>query len=191
MSMSDPDIDPDEDDRRLMALVAAGDDDALRLLVHRHHPRLVGYLTSQVGNPTTAEELALEVFVRLHRAAGRWRPEAKLTTYLFHIAHNLMLNERRRLARKPASPLDGAPEPADLAPGSAQAVAEIQEAFRLALAQLPPEQRSAMLLLVQQDLSYEAIAEVMGVGVPAVKTWIHRARLRLREMLGPDFRPGA
>lgn len=174
-----------------MALVAAGDDDALRLLVQRHHPRLVGYLTAQLGSQATAEELALEVFVRLHRAAGRWRPEAKLTTYLFHIAHNLLLNERRRRARKPASALEGAPEPADQTPGSARAVAEIQEAFQLAVAQLPPEQRAAILLLVQQDLSYESIAEVMGAGVPAVKTWIHRARLRLRELLGPDFRPGS
>lgn len=189
--MPESDIDPDEDDRRLMALVAAGDDDALRLLVHRHHARLVGYLASQVGSQATAEELALEVFVRLHRAASRWRPEAKLSTYLFHIAHNLLLNERRRRARKPASALEGAPEPADAAPRSEQAVAEIQEAFRHAVTQLPEEQRTAILLLVQQDLSYEAIAEVMGVGVPAIKTWIHRARLRLRELLGPDFRPGA
>ncbi len=189
--MPETDIDPDEDDRRLMALVAAGDDDALRLLVHRHHPRLVGYLASQVGSQATAEELALEVFIRLHRAAARWRPEAKLSTYLFHIAHNLLLNERRRRARKPASALEGAPEPADAAPRSQQAVAEIQEAFRHAVAQLPEEQRAAIVLLVQQDLSYEAIAEVMGVGVPAIKTWIHRARLRLRELLGPDFRPGS
>jgi RNA polymerase sigma-70 factor (ECF subfamily) len=190
MPMTEADLDPDEDDRRLMALVAGGDDDALRLLVHRHHPRLVGYLTAQVGSQATAEELALEVFVRLHRAAGRWRPEAKLSTYLFHIAHNLLLNERRRRARKPASALEGAPEPADAAPRSEQAVAEIQEAFRHAVTQLPEEQRAAILLLVQQDLSYEAIAEVMGVGVPAIKTWIHRARLRLRELLGPDLRPG-
>ena len=66
----------DEEDKRLMALVASGDDDALRLLVHRHHVRLVGYLRSEVGSQTTAEELAMEVFIRLHRAAGRWRPEA-------------------------------------------------------------------------------------------------------------------
>jgi len=188
--MPEPEGDLDDDDRRLMGLVAGGDDDALRLLIHRHYPRLVGYLTSQLGSQATAEELALEVFVRLHRAAGRWRPEAKLTTYLFHIAHNLLLNERRRRARKPASALEGSPEPADFSPRSARAVAEIQEAFQLAVLQLPPDQRTAILLLVQQDLSYQAIAEIMGVVVPAVKTLIHRARLRLRELLGPDFRPG-
>ena len=64
-----------------MVLVAQGDDQALRQLVDRHHPRLVGYLKSEVGSQTTAEELAMEVFIRLHRAASRWRPEAKLSTY--------------------------------------------------------------------------------------------------------------
>ena len=103
----------DEEDKRLMTLVASGDDDALRLLVHRHHSRLVGYLRSEVGSQATAEELAMEVFIRLHRAAGRWRPEAKLTTYLIHIAHNLVLNEWRRRGRKPTTALEFAAEPGD------------------------------------------------------------------------------
>ena len=78
--MANPNYSPsaeDEEDKRLMALVAQGDDHALRLLVDRHHPRLVGYLKVEVGSQTTAEELAMEVFIRVHRAASRWRPEAK------------------------------------------------------------------------------------------------------------------
>lgn len=181
-------IDPDEDDQRLMALVATGDEDALRMIVHRHHGRLIGFLTSQLGAQAVAEELALEVFVRLHRAAPRWRPEAKLSTYLFHIAHNLMLNERRRRARKPTSPMEAAPEPGDASHESERAVADIQEAFQRAAATLPVEQRSAILLLVQQDLSYEEIGKVMGVSVASVKTWVHRARLHLRKTMGEDFR---
>ena len=100
MSQEEPLLPDDEDDKRLMGLVAAGDDDALRLLVHRHHARLVGYLRGEVGSQATAEELAMEVFIRLHRAASRWRPEAKLSTYLIHLARNLVLNEWRRRGRK-------------------------------------------------------------------------------------------
>jgi RNA polymerase sigma-70 factor (ECF subfamily) len=173
----------DEDDKRLMGLVAAGDDDALRALVDRHHPRLVGYLRAEVGSQTTAEELAMEVFVRLHRAAARWRPEAKLSTYLIHIAHNLVLNEWRRKSRKPTSTLDSAPEPGDASHESARKVVELEESFLRAVAQLPPEQRTAILLLVQQDLPYEEIALAMDAPVSSVKTWIHRARTRLRELL--------
>ena len=176
----------DEEDKRLMGLVAAGDDDALRLLVHRHHPRLVGYLRGEVGSQATAEELAMEVFIRLHRAAARWRPDAKLTTYLIHIAHNLVLNEWRRRTRKPTTALEFTAEPGDLTQRSARRVAELDEAFQRAIAQLPPEQRTAILLVVQQELPYEEIAEIMGAPVSSVKTWIHRARGRLRELL-KDF----
>lgn len=178
-----PTLPDDEEDKRLMALVAVGDDEALRVLVDRHHPRLVGYLRAEVGSQTTAEELAMEVFVRLHRAANRWRPEAKLTTYLIHIAHNLVLNEWRRKSRKPTSNLDSAPEPGDASHESARKVSELEESFEKAVAQLAPEQRTAILLLVQQDLPYEEIALAMAAPVSSVKTWIHRARTRLRELL--------
>ena len=184
-SESLPDLE-DQEDKRLMGLVAQGDDDALRLLVERHHARVVAYLRSQVGSQTTAEELGMEVFIRLHRAAARWRPEAKLTTYLIHIAHNLVLNEWRRKSRKPTTALDSAPEPGDKSHESARRVGELDEAFQRAVAQLPAEQRTAILLLVQQDLAYEDIAKIMKAPVSSVKTWIHRARTQLRDIL-KDF----
>ena len=189
MSQEEPTLPDDEDDKRLMALVAEGDDDALRLLVHRHHARLVGYLRGEVGSQATAEELAMEVFIRLHRAASRWRPEAKLSTYLIHIAHNLVLNEWRRRGRKPTTALDSAPEPGDLSHDSARRVNELDEAFRQAVALLPAEQRTAILLLVQQEMAYEEIAAVMEAPVSSVKTWIHRARTRLRELLKDHYDP--
>ncbi len=177
----------DEEDKRLMALVAQGDDQALRQLVDRHHPRLVGYLKSEVGSQTTAEELAMEVFIRLHRAASRWRPEAKLSTYLIHIAHNLVLNEWRRKSRKPTSTLDSTPEPGDQSHKSARDVVELEESFNRAVNQLPLEHRTAIILLVQQDMPYEEIAVAMKAPVSSVKTWIHRARTRLRELLKDHY----
>jgi RNA polymerase sigma-70 factor (ECF subfamily) len=188
--MTTPNYSPsseDEEDKRLMVLVAQGDDQALRQLVDRHHPRLVGYLKSEVGSQTTAEELAMEVFIRLHRAASRWRPEAKLSTYLIHIAHNLVLNEWRRKSRKPTSTLDSTPEPGDQSHESARQVVELEESFDRAVNQLPLEQRTAIILLVQQDMPYEDIAVAMKAPVSSVKTWIHRARTRLRELLKDHY----
>jgi len=188
--MANPNYSPsaeDEEDKRLMALVAQGDDHALRILVDRHHPRLVGYLKVEVGSQTTAEELAMEVFIRVHRAASRWRPEAKLSTYLIHIAHNLVLNEWRRKSRKPTSTLDSAAEPGDQSHESARQVVELEESFDKAVNQLPPEQRTAIILLVQQDMPYEEIAVTMKAPVSSVKTWIHRARTRLRELLKDHY----
>lgn len=189
MSQPDPILSDDEDDKRLMALVAEGDDDALRMIVHRHHARLVGYMRGEVGSQATAEELAMEVFIRLHRAASRWRPDAKLSTYLIHIAHNLVLNEWRRRGRKPTTALEFAAEPGDQRHDSARRVTELDEAFQRAIAQLPTEQRTAILLVVQQELPYEDIAGIMGVPVSTAKTWIHRARSRLRELLKDFYGP--
>ena len=183
-----PDVD-DEEDKRLMALVAEGDDDALRLLVHRHQGRLVGYLKGEVGSQATAEELAMEVFIRLHRAASRWRPEAKLSTYIIHIAHNLVLNEWRRRSRKPTSALDATPEMGDQSHEASRRLTELDEAFQRAIAQLPPEQKTAILLLVQQELPYEEIAVIMKAPVSSVKTWIHRARARLKDLLKDFYGP--
>jgi RNA polymerase sigma-70 factor (ECF subfamily) len=97
-----------------------------------------------------------------------------------------VLNEWRRRGRKPTTALEFAAEPGDSTQQSARRVAELDEAFQRAIAQLPPEQRTAILLVVQQELPYEEIAEIMGVPVSSVKTWIHRARSRLRELL-KDF----
>lgn len=81
-----------------------------------------------------------------------------------------------------------APEQGDDTHASNRAVADIQEAFLQAVEALPEEQRTAILLLVQQDLSYEEIGKVMNVSVPSVKTWVHRARLQLRKAMGDEFR---
>ena len=183
MSQEEPMLPDDEDDKRLMALVAGGDDDALRLLVHRHHARLVGYLRGEVGSQATAEELAMEVFIRLHRAASRWRPEAKLSTYLIHIARNLVLNEWRRRGRKPTTALEFAAEPGDLSQGSARRVAELDEAFQRAILQLAPEQRTAILLVVQQELPYEEIAEITGVDVTQQQLQLQTKMQRTAEKL--------
>ena len=189
MSQEEPTLPDDEDDKRLMALVAEGDDDALRLLVHRHHARLVGYLRGEVGSQATAEELAMEVFIRLHRAASRWRPEAKLSTYLIHIAHNLVLNEWRRRGRKPTTALEFAAEPGDSTQQSARRVAELDEAFQRAIAQLPPEQRTAIRALIlhgiySHDLSPEPLTIEAGITAVADGTDITKGRGRKAFQLG-------
>jgi RNA polymerase sigma-70 factor (ECF subfamily) len=84
--------------------------------------------------------------------------------------------------------MESAPEPGDDTHASNRAVADIQEAFLKAVEGLPEEQRTAILLLVQQDLSYEEIGKVMKVSVSSVKTWVHRARLQLRKTMGDEFR---
>jgi len=171
----------DEDAARL-ARVAGGDESALQQLFDRWKLPLLSFFYRSLGSHADAEDLTLEVFVRLHRAAGDYRPTARFTTYLFHIAQNLLRNEHRRRRRKPAQPAP--PEWFDaVAMESAAAgsrLAELEEALQSALARLPEKQRTALLLVHQQDLDYREAAAVLGTNENALRVLVHRARQLLR-----------
>ncbi|MCD8481208.1 MAG: RNA polymerase sigma factor [Verrucomicrobia bacterium] len=130
-----------------------------------------------------AEDLAQLVFIRIYRAAPKYQPTAKFSTYLFHIARRLLINEYRRQQRKPLEPVDPSEIQIATSDQSLRDRKEIEEAFHLALEELPENQRTAILLLQQQELSYLEIAEIMNASESAVKTWIFRARQFLKQAL--------
>jgi len=171
------------EDIELMQRLAQGDETALRLLIDRWKSPLINFFYRSLRSHESAEDLAQVVFVRIYRAAPKYQPTAKFSTYLFHIARRLLINEFRRQQRKPLEAVD----PADLVavdsedPG--RQVREIEEAFEIALEGLPENQRTAILLLKQQQLSYQEIAAIMDASESAVKTWIFRARQFLKQAL--------
>lgn len=175
----------DDTDIRLMRLVGGGDQQALRMLVSKWQSPLINFFYRSLRSVQTAEDLAQIVFIRLYRNAPSYEPRARFSTYIFHIARNILLNEHRRRRRKPAELYD----PTDFTPEiaaddqSARRCAEIEEAFAAALCQLTENQRTAILLHKQQDFSYEEIARAMGTTVPLIKAWIFRGRQKLREIL--------
>ncbi len=179
-----------DDDARLLMMVGNGDDHALRLLVMRWQTPLVNFIHRSVHDVATAEDLTQIVFVKLWRNAPHYRPEAKFSTYLFTIARSVVIGEYRRKKRKPADATDPAEMHVSHSDEPARRIAEIEEAFALAIESLPENQRSALLLLKQQELSYEEIAVVMETTVTSVKTWIFRGRRKLRELMGYEA-PGA
>jgi len=175
-------------DAALMLEVAAGNDQALRMLIEKWQKPLVNFFYRSLGSVEQSEDLAQMVFIRIYRAAARYEPSAKFSTYLFHIARRLLINEYRRQTRKPLDAVD----PSELTgstPGRDKLrLMEIEEAFSRALEGLPENQRTAILLLKQQELSYEQIAQTMDASESAVKSWIHRARQKLKQELS-DFYP--
>jgi RNA polymerase sigma-70 factor (ECF subfamily) len=179
-----------DDDARLLLMVGKGDDHALRLIVMRWQAPLVNFIYRSVHDVATAEDLTQIVFVKLWRNAPHYRPEAKFSTYLFTIARSVVIGEYRRKKRKPADATDPAEMHISHSDEPARRMAEIEEAFALALESLPENQRTALLLLKQQELSYEEIAASMGATVTSVKTWIFRGRQKLRELMG-DHLPGS
>jgi RNA polymerase sigma-70 factor, ECF subfamily len=168
-----------------MKRIAAGDMEAFRLLVEAHQTRVIGTISKMLGSEAEAEDLAQQVFIRVWKSAGRYRPTAKFTTWLFRITRNLVFNELRR-RRHFVEPKDDLPEPTERSekePDQVLLEGELQTAIQEAINQLPEAQRLAIVLRRYENLPYEEIAQVMGTTVPAVKSILFRARTELRERL--------
>lgn len=164
-----------------MARVAAGDESGLQCLFERWKRPLLSFFYRALGSHADAEDLALEVFVRLHRSARDYRPTARFSTYLFQIAQNLLRNELRRRRRKPADvvPPELFEELPHANPGDRR-LAELEEILQQALARLPERQRTALLLVQQQQLDYPAAAAALRMSENALRVLVHRARQLLK-----------
>ncbi len=179
---------PEAEDLELMTRVRRGDAEAFTALVERHQRRVVGTIAKMLGSPNEAEDLAQQVFVRVWKSAARWEPNAKFTTWLLTITRNLVFNEVRRRGRARLVPLeesdDHAPrEFADhsvVAPNDALAAAELEQAIDAAIQSLAEQPRMALILRRYEEMSYEEIAGVLGITVPAVKSMLFRARNELK-----------
>jgi len=174
---------PSDPDAHLMDEAARGSDQALRMLVERWQGPLMNFFYRSVRDHGAAEDLAQQTFVKLYRAAPQYEARARFSTYLFHIARRVLISEHRRARIRPFDATDPAEMRASTSGREELRQRELEDAFADALEKLPENQRSAILLLKQQELSYEEIAEALEASVSAVKTWIFRARRTLREEL--------
>lgn len=179
-------------DAALMVAFQKGDEAAFRTLFERHARPMVAFCQHFVRDTARAEELAQDVFLKLHRVAPRYTPSARFKTFLYRIASNHCLNELRRGeygAR--AVEADGEERDLDALPGKGatpeeEAVGEaLGRAVGELLRRLPERQRLAFVMCRFQGFSYEEIAEVLGVSVPAVKSLIHRATEAATQALAP------
>jgi RNA polymerase sigma-70 factor (ECF subfamily) len=149
-----------------------------------------------------AEDLAQVVFLQVYKSAHRYEVSSKFSTWMFTIARNLSLNEIRRRSRHPADSLDAThPDREDqplqqyedkktVSPPESLLHGELEEKIEQALAELPENQRSAILLCRGDELSYEDIAKVLGCSLSATKSLIHRGRETLKQKLKPYLRSG-
>jgi RNA polymerase sigma-70 factor (ECF subfamily) len=192
-------ITADEQDIIWMMRVRGGDRAAFSDLVECHQQRVVGTIARMLsGDAAEAEDLGQQVFLRVWKSAPRYEPAAKFTTWLYTITRNLVFNELRRRKHRPVSSWHADPAHGesggigaeerfeDLQAASPDATlleAELQQAIDAAIAQLPETQRLAIILRRYEELSYEEIAHVLKLTVPAVKSLLFRARGLLRERL--------
>jgi len=175
-------------DQMLMEAVRAGDLTAFRALYERHHRAVFNFLFRSLHDRRTSEDLLQEAFLRVFLRREEYRPTAAFRTWLFTIARNLIIDEVRKRRggseSQQAHNLDTLVDPnaSPLAHAEAREVGErIQDAVR----RLPPSQREVLLLARFAGLSYDEVAQVTGGSTGAVRTTLHRALHRLRDLLGP------
>lgn len=168
-------------DAELMRQLAEGSEQALRMIVQKWKNPLVNFIYASTRDFQLSEDIAIATFQKLYSARATYAPTAKFSTFLFKIARNETISEFRKNQLRPFEPTDfdglAIPAPEDHSAKSG----DVREAFENALLRLPEKQRTAISLLVQEELSYAEIADIMGESVAAVKTLINRARAFLRE----------
>ena len=189
-------------DAALMIRVKRGDRGAFAELVDKYKQPIVNLATRMLQDPAEAEDLAQNVFLQMFRSAHRYEVSAKFSTWLFTIARNLTLNEIRRRSRHPADSLDAThPEHEDqprqqfedvrnVAAPDLLLQTELTQKVEEAIAHLPENQRMALLLCRQDELSYEEMSRILGCSLSATKSLIHRGRETLKQKLKPYLSTG-
>ena len=169
-----------ESDGQVVLRVLGGDVEAFAVLVDRHHNRLARYALHLLGNRADAEEAVQESFLRAFRALPTYEDRGRCDTWLLQILANrcrTMLGRRVELCELDESVLvwDDADDRADRL--------ELREEIAHALAQLPADQREAIVLRYSEDKTFEEMSALTGAGVSALKMRVRRACDRLRALL--------
>ena len=185
---------PDAD---VAALANEGREPAFRELVRRYERPVFSLIFRMVRDREMAEDLAQDTFIKVLNNIDRYRPEFKLSSWLFKIANNVTIDHLRKRQLATVS-LDGSPHAATAAEAQATSLnvesrgqsaleaiesRELGSAIEQAIAKLRPEYRSCILLRHVEGRSYEEIAATLDLPLGTVKTYIHRARHELREAL--------
>ena len=179
----------------LVARAREGDREAFDELVRLTHADTYTLAYRLVGNEEDARDVVQEAYLRAYRGLGKFRGDARFTTWMYRITANCASTHlgRRRRHRHEELPEDVDVAVADMdATRDPQAQADasaLRDRLSAAIEELPPTLRAVVVLRDVYDLSHEAIAAELGISESAAKVRLHRARRRLREQLFPG-RPG-
>jgi RNA polymerase sigma-70 factor (ECF subfamily) len=172
-------------DEALIALCAIGDRSAFDRLVDRHGGALYRFATRQCGSSRDAEDAVQDGLLAAWRGAATYRGESSTRSWLFQIVLHACRRRQRRRAGEPTShaTMEEAETVADGGARADEAAAGRQagEALSRALAGLPEESREVLLLRDVEGMSGPEAAAILGIGLPAMKSRLHRARLEVKE----------
>ena len=163
-----------------------GDRQAFAALVERYYVRIHRWLSVCVAVRSEAEDLAQETFLRAWSNLRSFQTGTHFRAWLFRIAHNLLVDHRRRDRRSPKAPLPDTPSPQP-GPVATLIVLETQTIVRRAVARLPAAYRAPFLLRTLEEMSYPDIAAAMGLTEETARWRVCKARRFLLKEIGPHL----
>lgn len=180
--------DPPMEDTDLVMRAQAGDRQAFAQLI-RNHEGIVRTLLKRMtsGDQALADDLAQDAFVRAYRALGSFRHDAKFSSWLYRIATNVYLSHASLLKNKARERSTSTMESSDTN-FAVNPLGMVDQRFRLeaALKKLSAFERAAIVLVHVQEFSYAEAGEILSIPEGTVKTHVHRAKLRLKELLSEE-----
>jgi RNA polymerase sigma-70 factor, ECF subfamily len=175
-------------ERELVERCRSGDEGAFQELVDRYKDLVFALIARTIQDRSRAEDLAQDVFLRIHRGLPYFRGEAHLSTWIYRIVANVCLQDHHR---PPALSLDDERTGVRVAPAAADRQfgdLELRDRLEKAIARLPPQYRLLIAAHYLDGVRYEDLAEALQLPLGTVKTQLHRARQQLRRLLEAELR---
>lgn len=182
-------------DHELIEATKGGDEAAFAEIVSRYKGPLINFIYRMLDDYDEAVDLTQEAFVRVYFAIERYHSDYAFSTYIYRIASNLAISEIRKRKRRKLFSLTGLfqadpdseeqYQPPDSAPGPDEetVTGELRESIARAISSLPDKYKAPIVLREIEELSYEEIAEILGLGLGTTKSRISRGRAILRQKL--------
>ena len=177
----------DVHERELVERCRSGDERAFQELVDRHKDLVFALIARTVQDRSRAEDLAQDVFLRVHRGLPYFRGEARLSTWIYRIVANVCLQDHGRGPR--TAPLDEKQNPQALSTTDRQfSDLEVRDRLEKAIARLPANYRLLIAAHYLRGVQYEELAEALQLPLGTIKTQLYRAKQQLRRLLETDLR---
>ena len=183
-----------ETDQKLLDAARSGDHEALEELLERHQSQIYRFGMKMCGEREDARDVLQDTLLAMARGVRDFRGESSISTWLYTVARSFCVKKRRRSKFAPETvhslesdlgvDAKGLADPAE-SPAEALVGKRIEEGLAKAIGDLEPMYREVLVLRDMEGLSTKEVAEVLGIGVDAVKSRLHRARLAVRAHMAP------
>ncbi len=178
----------DQEETEMISRCQRGDQEALKAIFDKYHKKVYSIAYGVVRQREEALDVVQEVFIKLFRSIKNFKGRSHFYTYLYRMVMNTAIDHKRKAGKQFMSSLDeeGSFEPSDKAEKGPERILlqkELEERVKLAMDELPAEQKAALIFRDVEGLSYQEMAEAMGCSIGTVMSRLHYGRKRMQESL--------